>query len=335
MSRASNGTTTPPEFRAHTIPRTMAPRNAIANYSFTVDSGSEDDMTHDELNALPTPESNAENKAPVKKARGKAAQAKATAPATKATAKGKPATRRVSGSSVLSVKKTNAAVEKKAPVKGGRKALAERKDVNGSDTEEVDEFDDEVAQPVKATKRGRPAKAQKAQDEEMLEAPAPAKRGRKPAAKEPAAKKETKAKTTARSKRVEAEPEPVTIPETQPEPEDDPMDVEDSIEVEEIPESMPPPPRPSARRTQAQPSRARQTSAGARRAGSASDSERDPVLRRKVGDLTRKLESMTVKYETLKEAASAGKESNFEQLKKRTEQTAKGEHCTIILADCG
>jgi hypothetical protein len=297
----------------------MAPRSALANISFTVDSASDDDITQDELNTLPTPESNAENKAPARKARGKAAQTKAMAPATKATAKGKTATRRVSGSSVLGVKKTNAAVSKKAPAKAGRKALAERNAVNGSDTEEVDEFDEpEVPAPTKTTKRGRPAKAQKVQDEEMDEAPAPAKRGRKPAVKE------TKTKATARPKRAEAEDEPVTIPETQPEPDVDPMDIEDSIEVDEIPESMPPPPRPSARRAQAQPNRARQTSAGARRAGSASDSERDPVLRRKVGDLTRKLESMTVKYDTLREAASGGKESNFDQLKKRTEQTAKG-----------
>jgi len=288
-------------------------------------------MTHDELNALPTPESNAENKAPARKARGKAAQTKATAPATKATAKGRPASRRASGGSVLSVKRGNAAVAKKAPAKAGRKALAERKHVNGSDTEEVDEFaEEEAAPPAKTTKRGRPAKAQKAQEEEVVEAPAPAKRGRKPAVKEPAANKEPKAKTTARSKATKkamgahVEPEPITIPETQPEPIDDPMDIEDSIEVEEIPESMPPPARPSARRVQAQPSRARQTSAGTRRAGSASDSERDPVLRRKVGDLTRKLESMTVKYETLKEAATAGKESNFDQLRRRTDQTAKG-----------
>jgi hypothetical protein len=47
-------------------------------------------------------------------------------------------------------------------------------------------------------------------------------------------------------------------------------------------------------------------------------------MRRKVGDLTRKLDAMTAKYETLKEAASSGKESNFDQLKKRTDQIAKG-----------
>jgi hypothetical protein len=321
------------------LSHTMAPRGAVANISFTVDSASEDERTYDELNALPTPESNAENKAPARKARGKAAQPKAMAPATKAAAKGRPATRRASIGSVLSVKHGNAAVTKKAPGKAGRKALAERRDVNGSDTEEVDEFgEEEVVAPPKTTKRGRPAKVQQVQvqEEEEAQAPAPAKRGRKPAVKEPAAKKEPKTKTAARSKntkkavQVDEGPEPLTIPETQPDPIDDPMDIEDSIEVEEIPESMPPPPRPSARRTQAQPSRARQPSAGARRAGSASDSERDPVLRRKLGDLTRKLESMTVKYETLKDAASAGKESNFEQLKKRTEQSAKGMSIVIF-----
>lgn len=306
----------------------MAPRSALANISFTVDSASEDEMTYDELNALPTPDSNTENKAPTRKARGSAAQAIKTSSMTKPVAKGKTATRRVSGGSVGGVKKGSAAAAKKAPVKGNRKALAERNVANGSDTEEVDEFDEEE-QPVQAkpAKRGRPAK--KTQEDATADAPAPAKRGRKPAVKEPAAAKEAKTSTTAKSKttkrapKAETEPEK-TIPETQPAVEEDPMDIEMSIEIDEIPETMPPPPRPSARRAQAQPSRARNTSTGVRRTGSVSDSERDPVLRRKVGDLTRKLEAMTVKYDSLKEAASSGKESNFEQLKKRTEQTAKG-----------
>jgi hypothetical protein len=299
----------------------MAPRSALANISFTVDSASEDDLTHDELNALPTPESNTENKAPARKARGKAAQTMAMAPATKAPAKGRTATRRVSGSGV----KKSGVVKKTA----GRKVLVERGTANGSDTEEVEEFEeDEVAAaPAKTTKRGRPAKAQ-TQDVDMEEAPEPAKakRGRKPAAKEAAPTKTKAAARGKNAKKVE-EPEAHTIAETQPvEPEADEMDVEDSIEVDEIPESMPPPPRPSARRAQAQTSKARQTSAGPRRAGSASDTERDPALRRKVGDLTRKLEAMAAKYETLKDAATAGKESNFDQLKKRTEQIARGKN---------
>jgi hypothetical protein len=303
----------------------MAPRSKLANISFTVDSASEDEMTVDELNALPTPESNTENKAPARKARGTATQMRKAAPAAKAPVKGRPATRRVSGSSVVVVKKG----AKKAPAKGGRKALAERKEANESDTEEVDEFEEELVAQVKPAKRGRPAKKaqEEEEEEEEVEAPAPAKRGRKLAA----AKKETKEKATAKTRGTkrgaEPEPEHITIPETQPEPAEDPMDISESIEVDEIPESMPPPPavRPSARRAQAQPNgRAQRTSVVGRRTGSVSDSERDPVMRRKVGDLTRKLDAMTARYETLKESASSGKESNFDQLKKRTDQITKG-----------
>ncbi|KAJ4349150.1 hypothetical protein N0V95_004845 [Ascochyta clinopodiicola] len=310
----------------------MAPRNALANISFTVDSASEDDMTHDELNAMPTPDSNTENKAPARKARGKAALPARSAPAAKATARGRPATR------VAEAKKDDGV--KKAPVKAGRKAAAGRKNGAGSEgeEEEVDELDEddvtEAIEPVKPAKRGRPAKAKKVQEEEPVEEePAPAKRGRKAAAKEPVVKKEAKTKTTAKSRTTkrgadtEAEPEAFTIPETQPEQDADAMDVEDSIEIEEIPESMPPPPRPSARRTAA--SRTRQSSAGARRAGSVSDTERDPALRRKVGDLSKKLEAMTARYETLKDAATSGKESSFEQLRKRTEQAARDQDAVI------
>jgi regulator of replication initiation timing len=121
----------------------------------------------------------------------------------------------------------------------------------------------------------------------------------------------------------------MTIPETQADPEPDPMDISESIEVDEIPESMPPPPRPSARRAQQQPRAPRAGSAGLRRAGSASDTERDPVLRRKVGELTKKLEAMTTKYDNLKEVATSSKESNFEAMKKRTDQTVKDQDAVV------
>jgi len=304
----------------------MAPRNALANISFTVDSASEDDMAHDELNALPTPDSASENKAPARKARGAAAKTKATSSSTKAPTKGRPATRRVSGSSILGVNKTKAAVAKKAPAKATRKALKERTNTNASDTEEVDEFDREppTAQGQPA-KRGRPPK--KARDEEPVEAPAPARKGRKAKAKGEVAPNEAQPRKPRNRKAApspDAEPEHATIPETQPECDTEDMDVEESIEMDELPESMPPPPRPSARRTQAQIGRVRQSSHGVRRTGSVSDSERDPAMRRKVGDLAKKLEAMTAKYDILKQAASSEKESKFDQLKKRTDQTAKG-----------
>jgi len=308
----------------------MAPRNALANISFTVDSASEDDMTYDELNAMPTPDSNTENKAPGRKARGTAAQPTKHAPVSKAIAKGRPATR-------VAETKNEDSTTKKAPAKAGRKALVERKIGGDSDAEEADELEEddirEAADIVKPTKRGRPAKAKKVQEtEELIEEEAVlVKRGRRAVAKEPVAKKETKSKIAAKSRTSkrgagpEAGPEEFTIPETQAEP--DPMDVEDSVEIEEIPESMPPPPRPSAQpatRRPAAASRTRQPSATGRRAGSASDTERDPAMRRKVGDLTKKLEAMTAKYETLKDVATSGKESSFEQLRKRTEQVTKG-----------
>lgn len=52
-------------------------------------------------------------------------------------------------------------------------------------------------------------------------------------------------------------------------------------------------------------------------------------MRRKVGDLTKKLDAMTAKYEALKDAASSGKETNFDQLKKRTDQTTKEQDAVI------
>jgi hypothetical protein len=313
----------------------MAPRGTAVNLSFTVDSASEDESM-DELNALPTPESNSENKAPARKPRGKAAQMAKSTVATKAAAKSKATTRRTSGNSVLGAKKQGASVAKKTATHSGRKALADRQNDMGNDTEEVEDFDaeDESIVPVepKPTRRGRPpAKAKVAEEEAAAEAPAPKKRGRKAAEKEPAPEKEAKPKAaskpraTKRTVRAEAD---AIIPETQPAPEADPMDIEPSMEeeeLEEVPESLPEPQKTAPRRAQHTSRTARQTSAGPRRAGSVSDTERDPILRRKVGDLAKKLDAMSVKYENLKEAASSGKESNFDQLKKKTEQTAKGQ----------
>lgn len=328
----------------------MAPRNALANISFTVDSDSED-----EVGAFPTPDSNTENKAPTRKPRGKAAQKEKPAPVARAAAKGRPATRRTSAGSVAGVKKQAAVGVAKQTGARGRKPLTEKENVNTSDTEEVDEFGDAddiaaIKEPAKPAKRGRPAKAKKAQEEEeqeVAETTAPAKRTRKiadkPAAAIKAASKAKKTTAAAKGKAAKkaAEPEPeeedesaaldaFTIPETQPEPEYMDVDIEESIEIDEVPETVPPPPRPIVRQAQQQQGRqGRQASAGLRRAGSVSDTERDPALRRKVGDLTKKLEAMTAKYDTLKEAATSVKESNFDQLKRRTDQFARDQDALI------
>ncbi|KAJ4360165.1 uncharacterized protein N0V89_000725 [Didymosphaeria variabile] len=314
----------------------MARHGTAANLSFTVDSASEDESI-DELNAFPTPDSNTENKAPTRKPRGKVAQMAKPAVATKAAVKAKTTTRRASGNSVLGAKKQGAAVAKKTGARGGRNALAERPNNNGNETEEVDEFDveEEPIAPVehKTTRRGRPAtKARAAQEEaELAKEPGPRKRGRKAVEKEHAPKKEAKPKAAAKSratKHVHAEAD-ATILETQPEHEPELMEFEPSIEIEEVPESMPDPPKPAPRCARQTSRTTRQASAGPRRAGSASDTERDPVLRRKVGDLIQKLEAMSVKYENLKEAATSGRESNFDQLKRKSEQTGKDQDAVI------
>jgi hypothetical protein len=303
----------------------MAPRAPIS-MSFTVDSASEDEMA-DDLHAFPTPDSNTENKPPARKPGKAPLKATKPAPTKKAPVKGKTATRRASGESVLAVNKQNAAVAKKAGAKAERKVLAEVNN-NASDTEEVDEFEEEdemtaVIEDVKPAKKGRPGRPKK--EDVVAEVPPPTKKTRKVAEKEPAVKPAPKAKAAAKSKAAKRAPEPEEVPETQPDA--DPMDVEDSIEIDERPESIAPPPhpRPSARCNQQQPRNAHQTSAS-RRAGSVSDSERDPALRRRVGEVTKKLEAMTTKYETLKEVASSSKESNFDQMKRKADQVAKGIH---------
>ena len=325
----------------------MAPRSALANISFTVDSASEDEMTYDELNELPTPDSNIENKAPGRKARGTAAQSKKPAPSTKAPARGRPAINRADDESASETKKRNAAAAKKVPAKPGRKPAAGRKPASSrkaaaeSEAEEVDDFDDDIAEPVeppKPAKRGRPPKTKKAQEEDVAVEAAPARKTRKTSAEETVADSGTKAKTSSKSRATkratesdhEHDPEAYIIPETQPESVADEMAVEDSMEIEDTQETMPPPPRPSVRQTQKQSGRIRQPSDAARRAGSTSDTERDPVMRRKVGDLTKRLDSMTARFETLKEAATSGKESNFEQLKARTEQRDKGKLSMVL-----
>ncbi|KAF2705561.1 hypothetical protein K504DRAFT_471565 [Pleomassaria siparia CBS 279.74] len=292
----------------------------------------------DDLVAFPTPDSNTENKPPARKPRGKAVPKAKDAPATKVVAKGKATARRASGGNVPAVQKQNAGVTKKAGAKAGRKALAERPQAgNVSDTEEVDDFGEEdeitaVIETAKPVKKSRPVRTKKAQEEAPAEIPPPAKKTRKAVEKMPAAKPAPKAKTTAKSKAAKRAPEPVpeeiVISETQPDAE--PMDIEESVEIDEIPESMPPPPQPrsSARRTHQQPRTAGQTSAP-RRAGSASDSERDPSLRRRVGEVTKKLEAMTVKYEALKDIATSSKESNFDQLKRKTDQASKDQDAYI------
>jgi hypothetical protein len=72
-------------------------------------------------------------------------------------------------------------------------------------------------------------------------------------------------------------------------------------------------------------SQTRQTSVPRRRAGSASDTERnDPAIRRKLGEMTKKLENLDLKYRNVREIGIKEAEYNFEKLKKQGEESKKG-----------
>ncbi|KAF2098485.1 hypothetical protein NA57DRAFT_75730 [Rhizodiscina lignyota] len=208
-----------------------------------------------------------------------------------------------------------------------RKALAERVAPNESDTEEVEDFEEEATEvPVK-----RKARRKVEVDAEEEEAPKPAKRERARAPK-------SSSNATSRGKKSKREPstEPQPhrlIPETQP----DPMDIEPSIdEVTEIPIEPAPtravPCAPSRSRDVRHTSMVRQPSVPRSRAGSVSDPERrthDPALRRKLGEITKKFENLDLKYKQLKDIGTRDAESNFEKLRKSTEQRAKDQDDVI------
>jgi len=88
------------------------------------------------------------------------------------------------------------------------------------------------------------------------------------------------------------------------------------VEEEEDDATEQEPPKKRARTD----SRARQEPTYRRRAGSASDTERgDPMLRRKLGDVTRKYENMDLKYRNLKDVAVSEASANVEKLRRQCE----------------
>lgn len=322
----SRQTTPPPQPNTDTTsPRTMPARTGGATLTGMLDDFSEDEFARSD--ALLTPDSAVENRAPARKGTRTKAETK---PTVSKTAKAKTTARRASGASVLGPKKAAVAKNTKATAK--RSALVE-KQANASDTEEVDEFDDAenmkraAGEPPLAAKGAKPAKRGrgKAKVEEVVEEeseivePVKKARGRPPKA---AATKKAPAK-----KAASPAPEEI-VSEIQGEP--DPMDIEASIEMDEVPETQPVvrASQRSGRQPSLQPissTRPRPAVGTHRRAGSASDTERgDPLLRRKLGEMTKRFENIDLKYKQLREAGVTDKASNFDMLKKTTDKREKG-----------
>ena len=289
--------------------------------------------------SLPTPESNQENAKPKERGRGRG---KAAASATRKTTP-KPV-------------KTAVGKKKAAPKKTGRKRapLTEQShNQNPEDTEEVDEFDGEprvensghqsaasadelvaVKQPVKkaraaANGKTQPKKKQTnsemlqqikdtAKDEEFQYTPVTA-RQTKPLQKTRGRPPANKAKAVHESEIPER-----VIPNTQ----EIAMDIEpaqfsaQSEAEEEIPQSV------FRRANNAQSdSRPLQPTAGRRGVDYLHASERgveDPVLKRKLNEMTKKFESLEMKYKNLTEVGIIEAEANFDKLRTSAEAKSKG-----------
>ena len=296
------------------------------------DSDMEDELDSAEQ-AQPSPDSNQENNAaPGRKGRpkgGKAASARFTKTA-----------RRTSGGAIAGKKK--AAPKKKAA--GKRVPLKEQANVqNPDDTEEVDEFNVPVAEeedPIEDVSMEEQPPAQ-----EPPKRKKPAARGRKAAPKEP----KPQPKSTEKDGEFEYTPmrngdagfmhtlpankdasKPAAgrkgavkeIPETQSEP----MDV-DPPSVPEVDEDAIPLSTYRQASNFRAGSRTRQPPVNRRRGGSASDTERtgnDPALRRKLGDMAKKVENLEMRYNNLREVGVKEAAANFEKMKVQSEAKTKG-----------
>jgi len=308
-----------------------------ATLSGLVDSDSEDDQF-----GMPTPDSAAENKMPAKKVRGRPKAAPTKPAPTKVTkTKAKAPARRTSGRLVAKAMEMEVdAMPAPARTKTKRPALKDRTNQYAGDEDELDEFDRNVVMDgtvedsmvaAKKTKskvakmavvaRGKSGKAPK-QNDSIQEAPEAAKPKARATKKTGPAKKE---------KPAEPSPEKI-VQETQYEE----MDVDTDADMDEVVEEPISKPARSISRTHSH-SRQRQPSVQRRRAGSASDTERnDPVLRRKLGEITKKYEVLNIKYQDLRQIGVKEAERNMDKLRKEGESTNKsklGKSIDVDIAD--
>ena len=317
----------------------MPKAKPIASLSGLIDTDVEDDTSNMEADAFPTPDSNQENVGPAKKKGGRGK------PTTKRSTKVKPASRRVSGESVAPRK---AAPKKAAPKKTAakRRPLKEQTNIqHAEDTEEVDEFEgqgqedtnmDESVEPKQAAKRkapakkaGRPPKPSLVQQVNVTEKDGefeytPTAIRQIKGTKIPSVSNAQKPNTNKRQASVEPRRHEKVIPETQVPMDTEPSGFPDEDEYNEdaVPQSV-------YRRTNNAHNNThqRQPLAARRRAGNVSDTERgggDPATRRKLGEMTKKFETMELKYRNLRENVSKQAEANLATHMAKSQSRAKG-----------
>jgi hypothetical protein len=304
------------------------PKHAQSTLSGLIDSDSEDAQFFD---AMPTPDSAAENRAPAKKARGrpKVAPAKVT--------KAKAPARRTSGRLTAKSKPIPTAT-----TKNKRPVLADKTNQQyASETEEVEDFDanedvdmdgQDVEDSVVAVKQVKPktTKKQAIPVVKGKQAKVPSMTMDSIAAETPQPSKPESRTTKKRDRSRKEIPVDPSLEKVVRETQVPLMDIDADAEEDEIVEKTITRTAHSASRARSN-SRHRQPSLQRRRAGSASDTERnDPALRRKLGEVTKKYENLHLKYQDLREIGLKEAERNFERLKKQSEERTKSMLCANL-----
>ena len=215
---------------------------------------------------------------------------------------------------------STAATKRKAPAKAqNRQALKDRTNIQGgSDTEEVENFEDDGEGGKPKAKRAKTTTARKQPTARAKSAPAKSK-ATKRAAEALAVIPETQADPNDVSQSIEMDPDNMDIT-TAPTP----PQVQRFVQRARSTSVQPLQPRPSARSISAQPGYPPPRD----RSGSVSDTARerrggDPELRRKLNDLTKKYENLNLKYQNLQEIGRSNADTNFEKLKRASDQKAK------------
>ena len=295
----------------------MTKSKASATLSGMVDTDMEDDTLNGD--AFPTPDSNQENA-------GAKRKGTKTKPATKKVTKTRAPSRRVSSASVAS---KNALASRGKP---GRKRVPLKDQTNqryGDETEEVDEFaaqtegDTALDDPLELKQKVKKTAPSKETGQRVKQAPR-----RQLAETQKDGEFEytpTAIRTTKHARIAPARKNEKIVQETQPSMQTDQsiLPEEDDNEADqEMPQS-----------TFRRPINARSTShrhqplIPRRRAGSASDTDRptggDPAIRRKLGEMTRKFESLDLKYRNLREVGIKEAEENYEKLRTQSEAKAR------------
>lgn len=218
--------------------------------------------------------------------------------------------------------------------KSKREALKDRTNLqDGTDGEEED------ANEAPAKKRSRKSKTVEDEEEPKTKKVKTVKSASDKESSEAAVAKPIVTKKAAPKKRVASTEALRMIPETQPVEEDvsQSIEVEEESELPNAPEVLPPVTvhqHKRQRSTSQQPQapqyvRARSTSQQPRafsREGSAALADRrlaDAEARRKLTEMTSKYEDMRLRYESLSELGNSTAESNFDKLKRATDERAK------------